>query len=75
MKHKQNLWNFKSVANYLCACILLVMMSACTSAKTQNSGTTQAYSHYVNERFGLSDFYILKFNENANGKVGFCVRR
>lgn len=66
MKHKQKF----IVINYLCVFALLITMSACTSAKTQNSGTTQAYSHYVNERFGLSDFYILKFNENANGKVG-----
>lgn len=66
MKHKQKF----RVINCLCVFILLITMSACTSAKTQNSGTTQAYSHYVNERFGLSDFYILKFNENANGKVG-----
>ena len=66
MKHKQKF----IVINYLCVFALLITMSACTSAKTQNSGTTQAYSHYVNERFGLSDFYILKFNENANGKAG-----
>lgn len=66
MKHKQKF----IVINCLCVFIFLITMSACTSAKTQNSGTTQAYSHYVNERFGLSDFYILKFNENANGKVG-----
>ena len=58
MKHKQKF----IVINYLCVFALLITMSACTSAKTQNSGTTQAYSHYVNERFGLSDFYILKFN-------------
>lgn len=66
MKHKQKF----IVINCLCVFTLLITMSACTSAKTQNSGTTQAYSHYVNERFGLSDFYILKFNENANGKAG-----
>lgn len=62
MKHKQKF----RVINYLCVFALLITMSACTSVKTQNSGTTQ----YANKRFRLSDFYILKFNENANGKVG-----
>lgn len=53
----------------LVLCIFL--MSACANKpkEAKNSGTSAKFAKKANERFGLVNFYILKFNELANGKA------